>query len=369
MSPIPDFLTTLTEEEILDRMLSTYPGGTDVSEGSFPWTNNSPASIELAIANERARLVLEWGFAQTTFGEFLDLKSEEHGVIRHAPRSAEIEQQQFTGVPGTIIPAGFEVSTPSTEAVDAIIFAVDEEAVIGGGGTVVVSVTAVLAGAEGNVPIAQVTAFDDLDGLAGTTNLTAGIGGLDEETDQALLVRLLLKVRNPGTSGNVADYLNWSLEVAGVGAAAVVPLEDGPGTVTVAIADVNKEVPDVSLVDEVQEYIAPGGLDTGTGKAPIGASVTVEAAIAVDIDVDADLTVAVGYVEADVQNAAEGAIADYLKSLAFVADNDVRHARVVSAILDVAGVSDVTGLTLNGGGGNVAIGAKEIAVLGDVTWT
>jgi uncharacterized phage protein gp47/JayE len=122
------------------------------------------------------------------------------------------------------------------------------------------------------------------------------------------------------------------------------------------------------LVTEVQDYIAPDG-PNGGGKAPIGADVTVEGATAVDVDVEADLTIDGAYVEADVQTAIEEAIAAYFQSLTFADDNDVRHARVVTAILDVPGVIDATGVTINGAGANIVIAQKEIATLGATTWT
>lgn len=370
MSPLPDYLAPITEAEILERLLSYVPAHLDKSEGSYIFDALAPVALELALHDDRLILLMEWSFASTTFGEFLDKRVEEHGLLRRAAVPSSIAEQEFTGTIGTIIPAGFEVSTPATEGVPSQIYATDEELVIGGGGTIVGSVTAVAGGAEGNVGVGAVSlVVAPLPGLDSTVNLSAGLGGLDEETDEELQARYLLRVRNPGGSGNQADYLNWALEVAGVGAVAVIPLEDGPGTVTVAILDLAKDPAGGALVDEVQEYIAPDGLPDGTGKAPIGAAVTVEAGVAVAINVNADLTIDAGYVVGDVQAEAEANISAYLDSIAFTADNDVRHARIVTAILDTPGIVDATAVTLNGGGANVAIGAKEVGRLGATVWS
>lgn len=365
--PLEDYLLSQTEDEILERMLASLPDTYDRSEGSPLWDALAPAAMELAIAGDRLRLVMEWAFAQTSFGEYLERRAEEHGVERNEAVAAT-GIATFTGDPATVIPAGAEISTPSTEGVPAEIYTTDEELVLDGAGTGDVAITAVAAGAEGNVGVDTITMFPAIGGLTGVTNPDPTTGGIDEESDELLLEKYLDRVRNPGSSGNQADYRAWARSVSGVGGASVIPLEDGPGTVTVAIVDTDGGVPDAGLVDDVQAYIDPvPGM--GEGAAPVGATVTIEAATAVAIDVEAELTVAAGYVEADVQAAAEESIAEYLESLTFTEDNDVRHARVVTAILDTPGVVDAINVTIEGGGGNVVIGAKELATLGVVTWS
>lgn len=371
--PIPVYLEEQTEEEILERLLTTYPDRYDKSEGGWPWDNFSSLSIELVLANERARLLAALGFAQSTFGEFLDLRAEEHGVIRRPPVAAK-GTLHFTGVAGTAIPQGTQVSTESGEGVDPLVFATDVGTVIAGGGTVDVEATALEPGAASNVGVDTVTfPAAAIGGVAAVTNPDPMAGGADEEDDPTFLARYLKRVRDPGSSGNIADYENWALEVPNVGAVAVVPLEDGPGTVTVAIADLDKQPAPAPTVAAVQDYIAPGGLATGTGKAPVGAAVTVEAATAVQIDVRAELVVSPGFVEADVQAAAEESIDTYIKSIAFAPDNDVRHAKVVTALIDTPGVVDALNVEIRAaanpfGAANIAIGPKEVAVLDQVTW-
>jgi uncharacterized phage protein gp47/JayE len=47
----------------------------------------------------------------------------------------------------------------------------------------------------------------------------------------------------------------------------------------------------------------------------------------------------------------------------------VKYARIGQAILDVPGVSDYSGLTVNSGTGNVQIAPQDIAVPGTYTLT
>lgn len=373
MSPLPDYLEEQEDATILARMKGRVDADYDTTEGSFVHDMLAPAALELAIADDRLRLLFDWGFAQTTFGEFLDRRAEERGLIRR-PAVTATGEVQFTGDPGIVIVQGTEVTTPSIEEVPIQRYTTDVEVVIPAGGVVVVAITAVEGGAGGNVAPGAISLLaEPTDGIDGVTNLTATTGGLDTETDEALLARYLERVRNPGSSGNVADYVNWALEVPGVGDVAVVPLEDGPGTVTVAIVDADKQPPDPQLVTDVQEYIAPDG-PNGGGKAPIGANVTVEGATAVVIDVNADLTIDPGFVEADVQAAAIVKIEEYLNDIAFEDDNDVRHARIVTALLDTPGVTDAQAVEIRTGANpfgvaNIVIGVKEVATRGVVTLT
>ncbi len=64
--------------------------------------------------------------------------------------------------------------------------------------------------------------------------------GTNEESNEALRERFLIKVRKPSTSGNVYDYYNWAMACKGVGAAKIFPLAYGPGTVKVVVADEDK---------------------------------------------------------------------------------------------------------------------------------
>ncbi len=338
----------------------------DLSEGSYIHDSLAPSAIELALAAMWAQQVLIRGFASTTFGAYLDLRAEEHGVTRLAAVAAK-GTVTFTGTPGTVVPLGTRVSTASAGGTAAVVFATDAEVTVGVGGTVNAAVTAVTAGSSGNVVAASITFISSaIAGIASVTNAAPTTGGADAETDATLLTRYLQKVRNPSSSGNKADYINWAMEVAGVGGASVVPLWNGAGTVKVAILKADKTSADAALVTAVQNYIdpAPGN---GEGKAPIGATVTVVAATAVQINVTATLTIAAGYDAASVKAAAEANIEAYLKSLAFAQDNDVLFARVGNAIIDTVGIQDYAGLQVNGGVANIVIANTEVAVKGVIT--
>jgi uncharacterized phage protein gp47/JayE len=231
------------------------------------------------------------------------------------------------------------------------------------------SIQAVNGGVAGNVPAGAINIMvTTVSGVSSVTNETATTGGVDTEDDASLLARFYQRVRSPSAGGNKADYINWALEVQGVGGVSVIPVENGPGTVGVYIIDMNRNPANQTLVDAVQNYIAPGG-NGGDGKAPIGAQVTVKPATAVMINVSATLVIMNGYNSDSVKSAVTDNIQAYIKSLAFADNNDVLYVRIGATILDTPGVQDYSNLTVNGGTSNVAIGPTEVAVLGAVNLT
>ena len=254
---LPEYLRDQTEEAIRNRMLEAIPDDIDKSEGGFIWDALAPAAIELALAAIWAQEVLRRGFAMTTFGPYLDLRAEEHGLTRR-PAIKATGIVKFSGSPGTVIPKHTRVSTSSTESSPSVEFQTDQEAEIPPSGNVSVPVTAVEAGSAGNVSAGAIRFLaEPINGITGVTNESGTSGGLDEEDDASLLARYLQRVRSPSSSGNIADYIRWASDVPGVGGVSVVPVKYGPGTVSVAIIGLDKLPASAELVTAVQDYIAP----------------------------------------------------------------------------------------------------------------
>lgn len=336
-----------TYEAIMQRLLDNVPDTLDKREGSFIWDALSPAALELAEAYRQLDLVLQFGFAQTTYGQFLDYRAAEHGLERKAATKAT-GQVTITGSNGTVVPAGSLFATGA-----GIQFQTTTDVTIGESGSVTVDIEAVEAGAKGNVPADTITEIPvSIAGVTAVTNENPTTGGTDEESDTALLARLLEKVRMPATSGNEAHYKQWALEVDGVGGVKVFPLWNGPGTVKLLIVDENMQANE-ALEQTVYEHIEK--------LRPIGADVTIDSPTELNISVKAKVNLGQGYNIQTVQNEFVQNLEEYRKSIVFK-ESYVSFAYVGKLLFDTDGVLDYADLTLNEEMQNITIGEEEIPV-------
>jgi uncharacterized phage protein gp47/JayE len=365
---LPDFLVEETESAILQRMLARIPDDIDKSEGSYIWDALAPVASEIAQMKVDMGIYLARGFAATTFGPYLVLRAQEAGL---SPRPAVKASGQvtFAGTPGTIVQAGTALSTTADEilGVAAVEFVTKQEAEIPVGGSVTVSIEAAEAGAGGNVAAGAISLMlVPVNGVTMVTNAAPTSGGTSAESDPLLLGRYLAQRREPGTSGNKADYKRWALEVPGVGGVQVVPLWAGNGTVKVALLGADKLPATQALVDAVQAYIDPAPA-LGEGKAPIGATVTVVAAEGLAINTSATVLHDGTRPLSDIKDDYKAGQAAHFREIAFNEDPSVRYSKMGRLLLDVKGVLDYSGLLVNGGIANVPIAAGQVAVLGTVT--
>lgn len=341
-----------TQEEILASLLSNLGGQYDKTAGYLPFDMAAALAIELAgIGAEQAAILLN-GFGQTATGAYLDLHAGEFDESRKAATKAT-GSVTFTGTNGTVVPMGSLVSTRG-----GIQYQTKAAATIATG-TAVVAIEASVAGANGNVPMLAIDTMPiTIGGITAVSNPDETIGGTDTETDASLRARLLERVRLPATSGNAAHYIIWAKKVAGVGAAKVIPIWNGPGTVKVVIIDSNKLPASGAIISAVSTYVET--------QRPIGPTVTYVSATALNITVSATLVLKSGYTVAGLKPAIEAAITAYLASIAFV-KTAVSYAQIGVAILSVEGVVDFSNLLVNTGTSNVAIGDTQVAVKSIVT--
>jgi uncharacterized phage protein gp47/JayE len=342
-----------TPDLIHGSMLENVDPAIDQREGSVVHDLTMPAAIEIANAYIELDAVLALGFAETSEGEYLDMRASEHGVTRKEALKAQ-GSVTLTGPALTVVPQGTRLQTASE------IFFVTLADVTLTTGTATVSAEAEEAGLTGNVAIGTITALapGDLYGIVTVTNPAVFDGGADIEDDASLLARLLDRVRKPATSGNAAHYKQWALEVAGIGDAKVYPVWNGGGTVKVVLVDTEKTAPAPSVVTATAAYIET--------QRPIGVAVTVVGATELAINVSATLTLESGADITDVQTQFTTALTDYLKSVAFTGEQ-IRYTRIANLLIDVSTVVDYAGLTVNGGTANILPTDEQVGVVGSVT--
>lgn len=337
------------QEDILAELQEASKTPTSKIEGTFENDVLASSSIEFAKTEVELEELCKISFAETSYGEYLSLRAEEHGVIRKSAVAATGELQ-IKGTAGAIVPRGSLFSTDT-----GMIFSTSTDCTLGTEGTVTVSAIAVLPGKSGNVVAGTIKKIPiSIAGVQSVSNTEDFSGGFDEESDAELLQRLLLHVRTPATSGNANHYKEWAMSVSGVKAAKVQPLWNGNGTVRVLILDEDLNPAGADLIQTVQKYIDENR--------PIGATVTVAAPTTQNIDISLAVSVRAGYTgsyKADIQSA----IQSYLTDLAFDA-TQVSIARIGKIVLDTDAVDDYDSLMLNGSSKNVKVETSSIPRVG-----
>ena len=341
---------TISENEILNGMLDRVNNALDKRVGSSLIYNAiAPAAQEIARLRSDMDRFLNYGLVTSADvpEEILDSATSTDGVYRKKATAA-IKLGVFKDISNNIM----DIPIGSRFSIDKIVYKSIEKIEIGK-----YKMQCEVDGIQGNYPSGTILPLEYIENL-GTAILTDILTeGTDKETNQDLFDRWIIKIQTPSTSGNKYHYLNWALEVNGVGGAKVFPLWNGNGTVKVVIADSNKHSASESLVQETYNYIEE--------QRPIGATVTVVSAVEKALNITANVTLVNGTTLDVVINNFNTVINDYLKSIAFKT-NYLSHAKVGSLLLDTNGVLDYSDLKLNDSTSNLQLEDEEIATLGNI---
>ena len=349
-------------DDALARMKALIKNPLNLIEGTFTMFNLRAVAQESAVL-QNIMAIIEANYAlRTATGIYLDRKAEDYGLVRHYARPTW-GVVTFYGNDGVQIPSGTVVAAPAY----GVRFTVVGQVTIQDG-EATASVQCLTEGSAGNVPANTVIQMvNKIPGVTSCTNKEAFTGGTDREEDEDFRERLYFKIRYPATSGNIYHYQQWATEVSGVGAVKVLPLWNGPGTVKVSIIDSEGRAADEDLIAEVQEYIDPEPQRNGGGQAPIGALVTVSTATEKAVNVSATVELGTTGDLSTVKTEFTQVLTDYFAEIAYDGKTDgVSPALVGYRLLQVPGVVDYTGLTLNGGTDPVTIGEEEILVVGEI---
>lgn len=260
-------------------------------------------------------------------------------------------QVAFSGTAGSIILDGTVVQRQ-----DGIQYKVLGGAVFGGG-PLVVPILALEAGESGNLGSGfPIFLLSPIAGVQSTGTTTTKLeGGVDVESDERLLARLLARIQQPPHGGASFDYEQWVLEVAGVTRVWVYPLQMGAGTVTVLfVCDEDVSIiPSPAKVAEVQAYI--------NARAPVTAEVFVGAPIADPLN----MTIKLAPNTAAVQNAVRAELADLIDRDS-TPGGPILISRLREAVSLAAGEDNNQIVTPNA---DVTHAAGHMAVLGTLTFS
>ena len=174
----------------------------------------------------------------------------------------------FQGViDGSVIPAGTQLQSGVAMPVDyeslnnVVSFETLQDITTSVSGPVTGNIRALDPGSFGNLAAGTNLAFisPGVPGVAQTAVVDQLEGGTDDETDDELRARVLLRIQQPPMGGDLEDYVQWALQYPGV-TRAWAASEMGIGTITVRFlmddlrAD-NDGWPYQNDVNDVQAYI------------------------------------------------------------------------------------------------------------------
>lgn len=334
-------------DEILSELQEYSDLPVSKVEGTFEYDVLASNSIEFSKTEVELEEAYKAGFLDTTFKEYLDMKSDESGIERRSARKA-IGKITVYGR-GTLPVGSLFTTIAGTQFITTEDVEINDNAEV--------DVIAVEPGDNGNVaPETIINIPMSIPGITRVVNMEETYNGYDEEDDETLRERTLEHVRNPGTSGNPRHYIEWATSVSGVGAARCIRTWNGPNTVKVVIIDSNYEEASDELVQEVADYIEE--------RRTVNAIVTVVSAQPVVIDVTVE---AVGLVDEEYLTTLikEYFIALERKAWSSTKPPAVILTRIGTLVLD-AGAEDYNSILLNGDVRNIALTLDELPKLGKV---
>lgn len=357
----------MTAENLYNEMKLSI-ADVDTSENSYIYNALFPSAMEISYAllclDEAEKKVFASSALESGYSKYLDRRVEEYGITRKTATYAQL-QVTFTGKVGTIINQGSIVSTNDNRLYKTL-----TDVTIGTDGTTTCYVLANKTGSAYNVKVGDISYLPiKYSGVTSVTNTELYNSAYDDETDQDLYARYLLKIQTPSTSGNVYQYKEWCLSCTGVGDAHVYPLKDENlqpknGHVTCIIADSNKEPASNELIQTVKNYIDPND-GTGEGQAPIGATVHVLSVKPVNINIQFDVQIDTSITLDNVKSTLSNSVIKYLRDTTFNSKK-VNITKIGSFILDINGVLDYSNLKLNNTTENINLSEIEVGVLGEI---
>ncbi len=205
------------KEELIVSLQAVFGDNIDTSDQSVIGQVITIFGEALADQWESQENIYNSQYPSTASDTSLSNVVQYNGIERDTAEFSTIETVTITGLSGTTIPIGSQASVEVT----GDIFETDTAVVIGGGGTVEVSMTAIESGSI-SAAIDTLTVIETpLYGWVSVTNDTAAIEGENYETDSELRERRTSSVAAGGQ--NLDDALfGQLLEIDGVLAAEVI---------------------------------------------------------------------------------------------------------------------------------------------------
>ena len=344
-----------TYEKIMQDKLNKIPSDVDKREGSVVYDAMAPNAMETKEMYLELETYYQETFGSTASRKYLIERAKERGVY---PKPASAGS--FKGVFNIDVEIG---SRFSLEQYNYIV----KEKLDSGNHEYKLQCESVGSGA--NATFGDLIPIEYIEGLTSAKLTEILIPGEDEEDTEKFRQRYLDSFEPQAFGGNVKDYEEKTLSIAGVGAVKVTPVWKGGGTVRLTILDSTFNVATDELIKTVQTEIDPTQDGQGIGLAPIDHRVTVDTPekISVNVTTSVELNdVEWGTIETDVKKIIEDYLLELRKNWAKENNITVRIAQIEAKILSIDGVVDISNTKINGKVENLVLDKYQVPIYGGV---
>lgn len=331
-----------TYENLLADMLYRVNSKYDKREGSMIYDGVAPAAFEFAEAYIMARAIIKQTYAKTADRDFLALRAIEFNIVPREATTAEVKGKFSQAVD---IGTRFNYEDLNFRVTDVIDLSNNEFKLV-----------CETPGAKGNYCIGRITPINTIPGLQNAEIKEVLVPGQDEEDTEAFRERYIRALKSKAYGGNGADYKEKVLTIAGTGGSKIYRCWNGGGTVKVVLINNEFNKPSQELVKEVQNVFDPTpNKGKGYGLAPIGHTVTVEAAQEVVINYEIPVVMTAGHEPNEIKEELTKRIEERLKARRkeWTTQDEtqfltIRTSIVTSLAVDLDKVVDVGDIKING---------------------
>lgn len=344
-----------TYEKIMQDKLNRVPSDVDKREGSVVYDALAPNAMETKEMYLELENYYKETFGSTASGKYLIERAKERGVY---PKSASAGS--FKGIFNIDVEVGARFSL---EQYNYIVVEKLET------GSHEYKLQCENVGSGPNATFGDLIPIEYIEGLTSAKLTEILIPGEDEEDTEKFRQRYIESFEPQAFGGNIKDYEEKTLSIAGVGAVKVTPVWKGGGTVRLTILDSTFSAATSELIKTVQTEIDPTQDGHGLGLAPIDHRVTVDTPekIIINITTKVELNdIEWGTLENDVKKIIEQYLLELRKNWAKENNITVRVAQIEAKILSIDGIVDIADTKINGKTENLILTAYQIPVLGGV---
>lgn len=364
-------------ERLLNEALSRVSDSLDKREGSIVYDMIAPAMYELAYI---VQLFIEAGrgtLLQNATGDVLDDFALRQGISRIKETQA-IVKIEVKSLSDELLDVPIGTKFISQNIGDNITYTVTQRISVGE----FLAITDIY-GSGANSYLGPVIPLSSVASFGSASVVSIDTLAVDTEADNQLRDRIMRVISRAPFGGNVSDYEMKVRSIDGVGDVQVYPIWNGGGTVKVSVVDNEFNPLTTAKMDEVQQIVDPTKDGMGLGTAPIGHVVTVSTPINQVVNIVAQIELSNGILVSHVNDEIVDKLTVYFEELKRswgMANSQgdyavtIYRSRVISEIMSVTGVVNVTSLTIGGSSANSFVinqdsTTQRVPKLGTVTIT